>query len=123
MLPNESEVLKMLVEVNEEKAIEMLLERLEHWTDDHTTYKLYEQMYESYVWGGCFDGCRFDVMQIVDNDYINYCDVVCEGDDAYDDIKTLYERDGLGDISCEHDLNNGYNFIEAEYNESFLVRW
>ena len=113
----------MLVKVDENQAIEMLLERLEHWTDDHTTYRLYEQMYESYIWSGCFDGCEFDIMQIVDNDYINYCDVISEGDDGYNDIKTLYERDGLGDISCEKDFNNGYNFIEAEYNNSFLVRY
>lgn len=112
----------MLVKIDEAMAVDMLLERLEYWTDDFTTHKLYEAMYENYVWCGCFDGGEFDIMAIVDNDYVNWCTVISEGDDAYEDIKTLYERDGLGDISCEHDLNNGYSFIEAEYDDSFLVR-
>lgn len=113
----------MLVRIDEAQAIEMLLERLEHWTQDETTYRLYEAMYENYVYGGCFDGGEFDVMMIVDNDYINYCNVISEGDDGYEDIKELYERDGLGDISCEHGINHGYSFIEAEYEGSFLLRW
>lgn len=113
----------MLVNIDNERAIEMLLERLEKWTDDETTYKLYEAMYKNYVYGGCFDGCEFDIIAIVDNDYVNYCDVISDGDDAYADIKKLYETEGLGDVSCEHGLNNGYSFIEAEYQGSFLVRW
>ena len=112
----------MLVEIDNDRAVDMLLERLEHWTDDVATHKLYEAMYEIYVYGGCFDGGEFDIMAIVDNDYVNWCTVISEGDDAYEDIKQLYERDGLGDISCEHDLNNGYSYIEAEYKDSFLVR-
>lgn len=111
------------VKIEESKAVDLLLERLENWTDDETTYKLYEAMYENYVFGGCFDGCEFDVMQIVDNDYVNWCDVVSEGDEAYEDIKTLFENEGISDISCEDDLNHGYSFIEAEYEGSFLVRY
>ena len=112
----------MTIKIEESKAVDLLLERLENWTDDETIYKLYESMYENYVSGGCFDGCEFDVMQIVDNDYINYCDVISEGDEAYEDIKALYEKEGLSDISCEEEFNHGYSFIEAEYKGSFLVR-
>ena len=112
----------MLVNIDNEQAVDMLLKRLEHWTDDDTTYRLYEIMYESYVDSGCFDGRNFDVMEIVDNDYVNWCTVISEGDEAYKDIKKLYDEQGLGDISCEYDLNNGYNYIEAEYEGSFLVR-
>lgn len=113
----------MLVNIDNDTALEMLLDRLERWTDDHTTYRLYEAMYENYIDGGCFDGGDFDVMVIVDNDYVNYCDVVSEGDEAYEDIKKLYEQEGLTDISCEDELNHGYSFIEAEYDGSFLCRW
>ena len=91
----------MLVKIDEEQAVEMLLDRLEHWTDDFVTYKLYEAMYESYVYGGCFDGGEFDVMAIVDNDYINYCSVITPDDEEYEGIKALYDLQGLGDISCE----------------------
>ena len=112
----------MLVNIDNEQAIEMLLERLEHWTNDDTVYHLYEAMYENYVYGGCFEGGEFDVMEIVDNDYVNWCTVISEGDEAYEDIKKLYDEEGCTDISCEHGLNHGYSFIEAEYDGNFLVR-
>jgi hypothetical protein len=112
----------LTIKIEEDTAVELLLERLKVWTDDETTHKLYESMYGSYVYSGCFDGCEFDVMQIVDNDYVNWCDVICEGEAAYEGIKKLYDSEGLGDISCEHELNGGYSLIEAEYNGCFLVR-
>lgn len=112
----------MYVNIDNDTALEMLLDRLEFWTDDHTTYRLYEAMYENYIDGGCFDGGEFNVMAIVDNDYVNWCNVISEGDEAYNDIKKLYEREGLTDISCEDDLNHGYSYIEAEYEGNFLVR-
>ena len=112
----------MLVRIDEDVAIEMLVNRVKHWSNDITTHRLYEAMYENYVYGGCFEGGEFDVMVIVDNDYVNYCSVIEEGDEAYEDIKQLYEEQGCGDISCEYDLNHGYSYIEAEYNDCFLVR-
>ena len=112
----------MLVNIDNDIALEMLLDRVEYWTNDHTTYRLYESMYENYIDCGCFEDGDFNVMAIVDNDYINYCTVIDEGDEAYEDIKKLYEQEGCTDISCEYELNNGYSFIEAEYDGSFLVR-
>lgn len=113
----------MLVNIDNGMALDMLLDRLEYWTDDHTTYRLYESMYEDYIDCGVFDGREFDVMAIVDNDYINYCDVVSEGDEAYEDIKKLYDEESCTDISCEDELNHGYSYIEAEYDGCFLVRY
>lgn len=112
----------MYVNIDNDTALNMLMDRVSHWTEDITTHRLYEAMYESYVDGGVFDGGDFDVMTIVDNDYVNWCTVIAEGDEAYEDIKKLYEEQGLGDISCEYDLNHGYSFIEAEYDDCFLVR-
>ncbi len=112
----------MLVNIDNDTALEMLLDRLEYWTSDHTTYRLYEAMYESYIDGGVFDGGEFNVMSIVDNDYVNWCTVISEGDEAYEDIKKLYDEQGITDISCERGLNHGYSFIEAEYEGNFLVR-
>lgn len=112
----------MLVNIDNDRAVDMLLERLGYWTDDITTHRLYEAMYEHYVYDGCFDGGDFDIMTIVDNDYVNWCTVITEDDEAYKDIKELYEREGITDISCEHELNHGYSFIEAEYDGNFLVR-
>ena len=112
----------MYVNIDNGTAVDMLLERLEHWTDDVTVYRLYEAMYERYVDSGVFDGGDFDVRVIVDNDYVNWCDVICEGDEIYEDIKKLYDEQGCGDISCEDELNHGYGYIEAEYDDCFLVR-
>ena len=111
------------IKIDEGQAVNLLLERLQRWTDDKITYQLYEIMYTNYVDSGVFDCTEFDVMQIVDNDYINWCDVISPEDDCYNDIKVLYNREGITDISCEKDKNHGYNFIEAEYNGHFLVRY
>lgn len=112
----------MLVRIDEDTAIEMLMDRVHFWTDDDIVCELYHKMYENYVYNGCFDGGEFDIMKIVDNDYVNYCDVISKCDESYEDIKKLFDANGLDDISCEYELNHGYNFIEAEYSGSFLCR-
>jgi hypothetical protein len=112
----------MLVNIDNDTALKMLINRLKFWTDDADTIALYEQMYKHYIDGGVFDSIDFDVMQIVDNDFINWCDVISPDDDCYDDIKALYDCEGITDISCE-EKNHGYNFIESEYNKYFLVRY
>ena len=110
----------MLVNIDIDTALEMLIDRLKVWTDDPDVIALYEEMYENYIDCGCFDGREFDIMVIVDNDYVNWCSVISPGDDCYAEIKTLYDENGCGDISCECEC--GYSFIEAEYNGYFLVR-
>lgn len=110
------------IRIDEETALDMLMDRVEHWTDDPTTKGLFRDMYDSYISGGVFSGGDFDVMSIVDNDYVNWCTVISEGDEAYEDIKKLYEEQGCTDISCEYELNHGYSYIEAEYDGCFLVR-
>ena len=112
----------MYVSIDNDIALDMLMNRVSHWTDDKDVLRLYEEMYENYIDGCVFDGGDFDVMAIVDNDYVNWCTVISEGDEAYEDIKKLYDKEGLGDISCEDELNHGYSYIEAEYNDCFLVR-
>ena len=110
----------MRVIIDNNTAMELLMNRLsEFWHieptgDTETTYKLFEQMYEQYVFEGCFDDTEFEVDVIVDNDYVNWCRVVSEGDDNYEEIKQAYEND-------EYEIDNLR--IEAEYNGSFLVRY
>lgn len=107
------------IRMDEEKAVEMLVDRVRFWTDDEEVIALFEQMYENQVDCGCFDGSDFDVMAIVDNDYINWTRIVCEGEDDYEEIKAHYDAEGCGDCSCELDC---CDYIEAEYNGIFLVR-
>lgn len=112
----------MLVRIKYDIALDMLMDRVGHWTDDYTVNRLYEAMYADHIASGVFDYGDFDVMAIVDNDYINWCSVISEGDEEYEDIKKLYEEQGIGDISCECVFNHGYNYIEAECDDCFLVR-
>lgn len=105
--------------------INMLIERLKVWTNDPETIALFEKMYESYIGGGCFDGCEFDPLVIVDNDWVNYCQVISAGDENFDAVLKEYKENyGCRDISCG---NTGYSFIEAVDNEdeptAFLVRF
>ena len=111
------------VKMDEEKALDMLMDRLAYWTDDATKQELFEKMYNSYVYGGVFDGGDFDVMAIVDNDYVNNCVIYEEGQEEFDELLKIYQKHGAGDCSCETDL---CSFIEAVDDEEtpkmFLVR-
>lgn len=113
----------MTIKIDEEQAVDMLLERLEYWTDDCATHELYRKMYESYVYGGCFGGGEFDVMGIVDNDYINYCKIYEQGDEEFNELLRLYQEQGIGDISCECRFASYIEAVDDEEEpKAFLVR-
>ena len=111
------------VRIDENDLLEMLMNRVKQWNSTETALDLYEKMYESEIYSGCFEGAEFDVNLIVDNDVINYCNIVEEGDSDFNSILQLYEEQGLGDISME----SNYSFIEAVDDENepktFLVRY
>lgn len=114
----------MTIEIDDDDAIEMLVERVRNWTDNEEVIKLYESMYEHQVFGGYYDGTKdFNIMAIVDNDYINWCRVICDGENDFDEILKIYKEQGLGDCSCETHIAD---LIEAVDNEDkpkmFLVR-
>ena len=108
------------VRIDRDDALDMLMNRLsDRWTDEDDVYDLFEQMYTKYIDEGVFDGQEFNVSVIVDNDYVNYCDVIREGDDYYDECVEAYE-------SGDYELDNGY-YIEAHKDlgngkHLFLVR-
>ena len=112
----------LTVKIDEDKVLDLLIDRVACWTDDKDIQELYKQMYENYIFGGCFDGIDFDVMLIVDNDYINYCKVIYKDDAEYTEIDKIYKEQGLGDCSCEAE-KSGYSYIEAEYKGMYLVRY
>lgn len=111
------------VEIDNDTLLGMLRERVEFWTDDTTTTELYMQMYENYVESGCLEGATLDIMEIVDNDYINWCRVIEQGDEEFDELLKIYNEQGLGDCSCE---TNYASYIEAVDDEdeptAFLIR-
>lgn len=114
------------VRINKNDALDMLMDRVEYWTDDKDEQNLFEKMYDDYLWNGCFDDSEFDPMQIVDNDWVNYTAIIRPEDKDFKKVLELYKKDGIGDVSCEEFSYYKINFIEAVDNENeptmFLVR-
>lgn len=113
------------VKITEDDALYMLMDRLGVWTSDKRIQKLFESMYQSYIDGGCFDGCEFDPTIIVDNDWINYCRIVEQDakDPEYKALRKIYKEQGLGDCSCECDFCSFIEAVDDEENpHAFLVR-
>lgn len=95
------------VHIDNETALEMLMDRVKVWTDDDDTLELYSQYYENALWNGSFDGCDFDIMQIVDNDYVNWLAVVADEDlDGFFDESTDIRDYILASY-------NGYNLVDV----------
>lgn len=114
------------VKIEENDLLNLLMVRVEQWNSTETALDLYEKMYTSEIDAGCFEGAELDVNLIVDNDVINYCSIVEEGDSEFGNILQCYKEQGLGDISTMEE-NCGYDYIEAVNDEveptAFLVRY
>jgi hypothetical protein len=114
---------EVLVDIDEDDLLDLLMNRVRRWTDEKVSLDLYEQMYQSYIDSG-WDLGGESVMVIVDNDWVNYCDVVGPGEENYDALLKLYQENGLGDVSVE---DVGYSYIEAATEENgttyLLCRW
>ena len=110
------------VRIDEDTALQMLNERVKFWTDDEVKARLFETMYQYRLESGYFDGGEFDVMCIVDNDYINNCIVLYPDEPDYKKARKVYDEQGLGDCSCEDCVGN---YIEAydEDSEALLISY
>lgn len=110
------------VKIDEVDLLEMLVERVNFWDRSESEVNLYKKMYESEISAGCFEGAEIDVNLIVDNDVVNYCHIMEEGNVEFNKILQLYEE-GSSDISME----SNYSCIEAVDDENkpkaFLVRY
>ena len=111
---NESVDGTVIVELDEDDAVELLVDRLKsRWTQDPIACDLYREMYTDYI-SNWDENKKIVPSDIVDNDYVNYCEVVKPGDEEhhYDKILEIYEEQGIGDISEE---DASFSFIEAAY--------
>ena len=112
--------------MDKEDALDLLIDRVKFWKKDDDVVELFAKMYEGYLDGGIFENTEFDVNGIVDNDVINYCEVVSKGDDDFEKLLKVYQERGLGDVS---EIDFDYykiSFIEAVDDEEdptmFLIR-
>ena len=94
-----------LIEVEDEDVVEMLIDRLiKYWHPANDEVYMYEKMYQNYVDNGVFDGQKISISDIVDNDWVNYCDIVSDGDDYFEECKKAYAE---GDYEV-YDENEKY---------------
>ena len=59
------------VQVNEEQLLDLLMQRMQYWTNDANTLNLYEQYLRDLIDGGCFEGANLNISLLVDNLYVN----------------------------------------------------
>lgn len=115
------------VKIDEDTALDMLMDRVRVWTSDIDTIELFRSMYDSSVYSGVFDDCEFDVMKIVDNDYVNWCDVIYKDEENAEDFERLVKmhNDGERDFSCEDFETISGSFIEAVNDDetAILIRY
>lgn len=114
------------VRIDKDDALNALVDRVRYWTQDEKEIELFSKMYEDYIWNGCFDDGDFNIMSIVDNDWVNYTAIIRADDEDFEKVLKVYKEQGLGDCSCEDFDYYKINFIEAVDDDEdptmFLVR-
>ena len=104
------------VTINEDDLLDMLVERVKHWTDDRETINLYEQYYENMVYSGCFEGAELDIIGVVDNDYVNNMSIVTF--EEYEQKKNEYLKDNIK-MFIEENKNN-YDMNNEEERQDYI---
>lgn len=94
------------VRIEEENLLEMLMDRVRFWTEDPDYLALFEMYYDNMIQGGAFDYSDFDVMVIVDNDYVNWLNVISKEDfenyniEDENDERIVAHNNGLFLVYC-----------------------
>ena len=99
--------MSITVQIDEDTAVDMLVERVRYWTGDDDTLELFEKYYKNAVWGGCFDGSDFDIMSIVDNDYVNNTSITTR--EEYESNRNDFLRDNIREF-----IDNNKAYYEDE---------
>lgn len=109
------------VQIEDYELLDMLLDRLDYWGRQDER-DLYEKMYQMYLENEMFG--EFNVSYIVDNDVINYCDVISSDNRDFKKLLNLYHK-GEYDVSYEDFENGSYSFIEAvsDDEDRILIRY
>lgn len=100
-------------------VVNALLNRLvEYWIkdEDEVVLNLYRQMYERYAEDGILDNVKdmHDVMDVVDNDWVNYCHI--------------YDAEEMKDEGIDPIEGNDYMYVEETFEDEngdtyYLVRY
>lgn len=90
----------MYVKIDDDTIYEMLMDRVHFWTDDDDVAELFGIYYDQEIKKHRWNGADFDVMDIVDNDYINNFEYGMREDimdmfPDFDEDNVYAEHDGL----------------------------
>ena len=99
-------------------VIDVFESRVRFWTSDEKIIELFKMMYLERL-NDVDPEFELDIYNIVDNDYVNYCKVIFENDEYYEEIKSANLNDEI-DIS----ETTPYSYIESASDDlkMFLVR-
>ena len=118
----------IMVKISTDDLYNLFYNRLKVWrNEDSKDFKLFIKYYKRCINDGIFKDMELDIMQIVDNDVVNLCNVIESDDEDFSKLLELYKEQGLGDVSCEEFPNRGkIGFIEEVDDEdepaAFLIR-
>lgn len=107
------------VKIDSDELYEMLCDRVRYWRDGEVA-DLFDKMYERYCDDGYFEGAEINIMQIVDNDVVNWCSVVGKDEKDFSKLLELYKR-GEYDVSCEDFEEYKVSFIEAVSDDEDMI--
>lgn len=74
------------IQIDEEDLLDLLMQRMEYWTEDANILNLYEQYLKDLIDGGCFEGANLDISVLIDNLYVNDTQIMDKEDLKNDDI-------------------------------------
>lgn len=113
------------VQMEDYELLDMLLDRLAYWGREDER-ELYEQMYQRRLDAGYFESGEFNISVIVDNDVVNYCEVITEEEhpQEFKQLLQLYHA-GIYDVSCESFEDISVSYIEAVSDDEkrILIRY
>ena len=93
-------------QIDEEQLLNLLMRRMQYWTNDANALNLYEQYLRDLINGGCFEGANLNISMLIDNLYINETQIMDK-----DELKS----DGI-------DINNSEKVLARDIdNDLYLV--
>lgn len=97
------------VKIYGDTMVEMLMDRLiSMWNPGSVEEEIYRQYYTDMVENGVYDDREFNVMEIVDNDWVNYTDIYTPSE-AVENFSNL-----IGDLSDEGMSEEDFAYAVAE---------
>lgn len=105
--------MSVTVSIDEDTLVDLLVDRVEYWTDDRDIIELYRDYYSNAVWGGCYEGSDLDIMSIVDNDYVNNLSIITE--EEYNNDRNSFLKENIKAYIKENE-----SLYEEEEKEDYI---